>query len=730
MSLTDIGVAFKMTGADSFASQMNQMKSSFEGFSSSLGGSAFKGHLNKMEGHLSAMRKGIKKQLHLTELAVAGFLSGKAIKGLSNWVLGGTGAEIDQLKDYLRIHGATTKGLENMANSMDALSAKRPLDKVGAWNAGENMLSMLGGLDDPKLTDRLLKATSNLALLLDAQGNMSKAVDLATPFVAGFGAKLDAKGKVALHEQFNAYIKYLTDNTQLRGPDIQNILPQLIGPYLGAGKDPAEMFAHMGMLDFLRGQSGEVLKNLFGKEGKSFGAIGAELDKQSYIADLQTNPRFYAAEAKRAWKNHGERLKRVIMSEADLPKALQHELNESVRNRQKDYEAQGGRLLAEGKSREYSSLMLGALTKLRHLQSITGKSVNSIIAEHFGETAIKGIFPFLEGVASGKDQQHIARMKAIDPSTMTEDTNSKFQSLGSKYKTFEQALEALDKTFRRTLEPAVIDVLAGWQHSIEAARTKIAAMKQESQISQNIKDVIGGVRGGFLDKVYGEGVANSSKTMEEAITSFAKSLAQPGWGEIGKKMGAAVGDFVIVLGQIKDIVGTLHKALSSFMPDNKSGRSPWLPLLAAYEAQKLGGKSPLARMILAAGAFMGTDYFLNGPGEMSEALKTYGLKGLPFQGNALSPGDAKPPPLMPEVVQPQRPGNTIMPPQSSSGDGSTGWGLPQVTVSAQAKNVFQVDGKVLAEEFTSLIIEKIDKAIEARKNGRDNATGAMLGTGF
>ncbi len=35
--------------------------------------------------------------------------------------------------------------------------------------------------------------------------------------------------------------------------------------------------------------------------------------------------------------------------------------------------------------------LLDALTKLRQLQSPTGKSVNAIIAEHFGETANKGI---------------------------------------------------------------------------------------------------------------------------------------------------------------------------------------------------------------------------------------------------------------------------------------------------------------------------------------------------
>jgi hypothetical protein len=703
--LTDIGVNFQLKGGDSFASQMNQMKSSFESFSStisSLSTDKIKGHLAKAEGHFSSMATGIKSQLHLTELAIAGFLTGKAIKGLGNWILGGSGAEVDQLKDYLRIHGATNEGLKNMADSMNDLSAKRPFDKVGAWNAGENMMSMLGGLDDPKLTDRLMKATSNLALLLDAQGNMGKAVDLATPFVAGFGAKLDATGKVALHEKFNAYVKYLTDNTQLRGPDIQNILPQVIGPYLGAGKDPAEMFAHMGMLDFLRGQSGEVLKNLFGKEGKSFGAIGAELDKQSYLADLMTDRQFFAKEAKRIREQHGERLKPGIKSEADLPKGAQQDLNEAVRNRQKDYEAQGGRLLAEGKTREYSSLMLGALNQLRHLQSLTGKSVNSIIAEHFGETAIKGIFPFLEGVAAGKDQQHISKMKAIDPSGMTEDINSKFQSLGSKYKTFDQVTGALSSDFKRILEPGAIEVFGGWQQSIEVARKKIAEMKQESQISQNIKDFIGGTRSGVLDRVYGEGMANSSKTLDDAITSFAQSLAQPGWGEAGKKLGTAVGDFVVVLGQIKEMVGAAHKYFRMLSPEEPTG------------PQKKPSGTPFGWGLW--------DF------DFSKSLPGWLLRGAPATEQPAM-GTLQPQGLSPDFMVPSHGRSSMIAPPDSMLSAHTPGALNgNISARFDAVNVnVSMDGDEIAKKLTPRVTEDVMGRLEAEQDrNRSNANDKPL----
>ncbi len=695
MSLTDIGINFKMQGADSVAQSMNQMKSSFEGFSSALGGGQLKGHLDKVEGHFAAMHKGIKSQLHLTELAITGFLAGKAIKGLSNWILGGSGGDIDRLKDYLRIHGVSNEGLKNMGKSMDDLSSKRPLDKMSGWNAAENMSSMLGGLDNAALTDRLTKATSNLSYLLGSMGNMNEAVDLATPFIAGFGAKLDAAGKVELHEKFNSYIDYLLRNTQLRGPDIKNILPQVVGPYLGAGKSPEEMFAHMGALDFLRGQAGEVLKNLFGKEGKSYGAVIAEEHKQSYLAQLQTDPLFRKKENQRAWRQHQERLPSNIQSEADLPDRMKGDLNHAIKKVQEHYEAIGNRLLARGDFKQYAEGTLGALRALKHWQQYGGKSVNRVIADEYGETAIKGIFPFLEYVASGKDKTSMEAMRREVPGDMTGKIDSSFQSLGSKYETFNQAVGALSSAFRRTFEPGAIEVLAGWQQAIEAVRLKMGEIKQESQISQNIKDFIGGTRGGFLDKVYGEGGANSSKTLDDAITSFAQSLTQGGWAETGKKLGAAVGDFVTVLGQIKDLVGGAHKYYKMLSPEEPSGPQ----------------KKPSGTPIL--GGLWDFDFNKSFPGWLLRgAPATEQLQASPL----LSPGGTEPP----QLLSAHRPGSNIMSPQAS--DGSAGQGQPQVTVNAQARNVFQVDGKVLVDEFTSMIVEKIDQAIESRKQGWANAT--------
>ncbi len=163
--ISDVGVNFKMTGGNAFEQQIKGIETSFKHLSTALGNNQIKGHLDKMEGHFRGMHRGIKAQLRLTETAIAGFLGGKVVSGLKNWVLGGTGADIDKQKDYLRIHGATTEGLNNLSKSLDQLADKRPTDKLSGWSIGENIMSMLGGLDDPALVKRAIDANSNLAYI-------------------------------------------------------------------------------------------------------------------------------------------------------------------------------------------------------------------------------------------------------------------------------------------------------------------------------------------------------------------------------------------------------------------------------------------------------------------------------------------------------------------------------------------------------------------------------------
>ena len=103
--LTEIGVKFGMQGADDVSSRLHSLQSAFSAFGDKMGehtkGSG--GHFNKMADSLEAAATRMHHQFGLLGKAAIAFGLGKAVQGTANWILGGHGAEMDQLKDNLRL---------------------------------------------------------------------------------------------------------------------------------------------------------------------------------------------------------------------------------------------------------------------------------------------------------------------------------------------------------------------------------------------------------------------------------------------------------------------------------------------------------------------------------------------------------------------------------------------------------------------------------------------------
>ncbi len=45
-----------------------------------------------------------------------------------------------------------------------------------------------------------------------------------------------------------------------------------------------------------------------------------------------------------------------------------------------------------------------------------------------------------------------------------------------------------------------------------------------------------------------------------------------------------------------------------------------------------------------------------------------------------------------------------------------GWGLPQVNVNAQARNIIQLDSKVIAEELRPMVQEEVEANVDDKLN--------------
>jgi hypothetical protein len=558
MSLTDVGLQFKMIGADSFESKLNSMKSAYDSLSSSTGkGVDMSPHLQKMTGHLDAAHNKISGFFKLTEGAILAFLAGSAVKGLANWITGGQGGrDIDKMKDFIRYKGADKAYMDAVGDKMKELSQRRPFDTQDAWNAQEQILSMVGP-QKSALGARATEAAANLGYALGGpKGSSNAAMDFARPGIAAWGQKLDPDGKVALLEKMGGLLKYITDTTQTKGHDIELIFQQIASLYANTGKSIEQAFVDSGILGgALGGQGGEVLKNIISKQGTSYGKFMAEADYQNKLAGImRANPN--------------------IKSEADLPKEYRGKLNEAKSLAEKAYAAEGGRLGASGNIRQLMSNIMQGKELLESVYGITGKDPTGVLSEIFGETAIKGISMYQEAIASGTQERMIAEAKSVKPSGLTEQIDTQQQSLGSKADTLDQAVAGLSKEFRRIFEPAAVGIIDEAKNAFVGMRSQLDTLNKEGGLAKNMKEYVAGAIGGYRN--VGTDQEGPQKSFDEIFKEFAQGLAGGGWAESGQKLGTAIGEFASAATKFAELIGLLHAPIAGFQAAKKYIES-WFP---------------------------------------------------------------------------------------------------------------------------------------------------------
>lgn len=546
MSLTDVGLQFKLTGADDFQSKMNSLKGSFDSFSNATAkGIDVSPQLQKMTSQFNAMHKGVKGALALTEGAILAFLAGSAVKGLANWITGGQrGIDIDKMKDFIRFKKGDEAYIKAVGDKIKELSQQRPLDSLDSWKAQEQIISMTGP-NNPQLAARATEGAANLGYVLGGpEGSSNRAMDFARTIIESYGTKMGPEEKTALLEKNVALLKYITDTTQTKGHDIEGVARQIASPYAAAGKSIEEMYAVAGILGGAMGEpGGEVAKNIMSKQGEGYGKFMAEADKQDYLVRLRK--RF-------PW----------IKSEGDLPEDVKHAINKSKSRAEMSYAAEGGRLAAQGNLPQVMSNILAANERLKKAFPIMGKDPTGVMAQAFGETAIKGFNAYAEAAASGRLNRMIQEGRALNPSRVTPEINAAQQSLGGKAETLDQAISGLSKEFRRIFEPAAIGIIDEAKKTFIGMRSQLDALNKEGGLSKAMGEAVAAAIGGFKNAFFG--TEEAPKTFQEITTEFAQSLTGGGWAESAQKLGTAIGEFATAASKFAELIGMLYAPIASY----------------------------------------------------------------------------------------------------------------------------------------------------------------------
>ncbi|MEI7451260.1 MAG: hypothetical protein WCJ75_16750 [Desulfomonile sp.] len=586
-----------------------------------------------------------------------------------------------------------------MGATLDDLGKKRPLDKIDAFRSAQQLQSLVGSTNLKGL-DQALKTTSDLGYILNAQGGMKAAIDYARPLISSYGLGQGPEGQLEILKKIAAMSKHTIDRKLVEGKDLQLIMTQIAGPYAASGKPMETAFAHAGTLGSILGpQAGEVLKNIVGKQGKSFGEVMAKLAKEGFLENaMDATPR------EKGEMGLDPRVK--VKSWADIPSERRQELDKAGKTIELEQSAWAARTMASGDLTGMMKKLSWGIDQLQSLQPKTGVDVSALIGEAFGENALKGIQTFVKEAASGSIARFEQELRKQDPAKVSEDLNAAQQSLGARYKIFQQQAGSLEAAFRRSFDPATSSLLDSWSEKLGGYKTLFDQANQ-GKMSQNIKDVVEGAGMGFSQQLFGK------SSLDSVITDFIQNLGGGEWKAAGKKVGEAAASFYNAMSAFTDIMPRLQDIVAylwSWLPEkakqafSEKARSEYAlqngPLISSQDELKRRGLSK---------DLGDREFTLGKPPSMSEAAEMAwsGLKN--WFGERLGATDFKlqhqnliSPQMMTPVAPWLPPGGAWAPAAAGVPDTAQFSGDVNVNIDA-----LQIDGERLANAITPRVTEKV-----------------------
>ena len=132
--LQDIGVAFKMTGADSFDGTLKRISDSYNNLSRSLDRSPnVDKHFGQMARSAQTAAQSIQRSMTMAKAAIAAALTAKGLGAGFDWALGN--AEVDAKRDRLRALNMDRETESAYSKAINEARKRMASEKADAWDA-------------------------------------------------------------------------------------------------------------------------------------------------------------------------------------------------------------------------------------------------------------------------------------------------------------------------------------------------------------------------------------------------------------------------------------------------------------------------------------------------------------------------------------------------------------------------------------------------------------------
>ena len=713
--LQDIGVAFKMTGADSFDGTLKRIRDSYENLSRSLNQSPNTDkHFGQMAKAAQTAAQSIQRSMTVAKTAMAAVLTAKGMGAGFDWALGN--ADVDAKRDRLRALNMDSETETAYSKAINEARKRMASEKADAWDAVYQIDSAMAEKDLKTRLDVFNIMPHYSKILEMTQG---QSAEFFKGLYAAFGQFLPAEKQATFAQDVLGRIYGASKATKVNPKDVATAAADIAPIYQQMGRGLDDMVTDLAFLIPVMGGKSEkaatALRNTFLTSGEVFGKVAKAVVEANFKERFMKNSPWKTIEDLKFAANYqgNEQAQEML-------KALTSHQEYFAQQQQT---AAGKILLQEKNVPKYMNLLGGMIDRLK----AEGGDWMGKLGDAIGRENVTGILALVEGYRKGLLQKTRGAIQVGGEEAISKAQNEGMQSANAKWTLVKQQAEDLSADIRKMISDPLIQFLEQWKQSLEQVRSMIGDDKT-GNTQKNLSGFAKGFFGGF-----GEGLLGPGQSFEKYASDKIKSVQGDGWDkagqDAGQKLGSAVSTFATATQQFAEIVSYLHSWLPKKADPQKTQSSP------TSAAEEYGLKTALAyagkRLLGIPGAIAG---WISGDQAKESvwgnvgtgAIAGYGLAGPPgilpgaLVGSAVRP--------MKNLANPENEGMwsilrgsaaDFLNAQRDQGSGSI---VVQSSPTLENKTEVLIDGEKVAEVVTSKVWNKIEeKQSSERDRGRNNA---------
>ncbi len=692
--IADLGVNFKMTGANEFESRLKSLESQWKGFAGAMDKApAFNHHFDKMGAAAEHAGKRISSAMAVTKAAIIGVLTAKAGSGLFDWALGNKAVAEAKSSTSQFVNANDMQAYES---SMSRIRNMHEFAKDDLYKGAYQIDSAMSG----KPLEEKVKVFEDIAYYAKLTGkSFEDASKLYKQFLSSFGNTLPLeKQKTFAADTLGMLFKI----GQISSSDPQQVadaVGQAAQTYSQFGMSQARMFAEISAITPMLGGKPEMaatgLRSLYPEAGDAAGKLAAAAYEQAFAKGQVADDR---GARSRNWGS----LEHLKDAAAEKNKQAIEDLAEMKRNSERfaSKTSVGIEDLIKGGDIDGMWKRMGDLVK----QNESNPERAKILKDAFGLERMNVALGLIGMYQRGEIQK---LQKEYEKATGQEAKDARDRadegSLPHKMGILTQKAEDLSSVVKGIFYEPMKALLEEWKSVFEKIEKDFAGETGLKKIQGISGNLMSGIRSGWND---GKPVPEDNRSVAQMFQDFVSGMGQEEWKTAGQKIGTAASDFVAIMGQLKEIVSAVHGGLSSLgliKPLAKAGAAalltPGPPAVKAAAGVGVLGYEGLKAMKLPEGGPL-DERGLWYPTPMPMEKKTAPDLMVPAHGRS----------------------SMVVPPDNlQSAHTPTGETGSPITIIQKHENIVQLDGREIAREVAPEVKEMIDAEKDRnRSNANDD----------